>query len=152
MGSPSHRLGCKVDNKATGSVRFAAHVNCAHNCCTVYTCQLARGKKWNPQPSSFLNSDWVWRSRGWVMNTKLLPSWQSDRHNRNLMEFHSIFAIIVQLIRAPSINISHHKFVRIWRIWQLCNWSKEIGNWFQFKISELTCFWASGRHLMLRNY
>ena len=27
MGSPSHRLGCKVDNKATGSVRFAAHVN-----------------------------------------------------------------------------------------------------------------------------
>ena len=29
MGSPSHRLrlGCKVDNKATGSVRFATHVN-----------------------------------------------------------------------------------------------------------------------------
>ena len=27
MGSVAHRLGCKVDNKATGSARFAALVN-----------------------------------------------------------------------------------------------------------------------------
>ena len=43
-----------------------------------------------------------------------------------MMELRSIFTIIVQLINAPSINISHHTFVRNLRI---CYYVIDQGKW-----------------------